>query len=447
MSGPRRPAGGQVRPREVGGIRSGRFDPRSAGGEGSRVVRGRGVRQAGGDGGGRFGWLRFLIFAVGLAATVVVLLLAIAGPAIGDAFRDLASRNPEALRLPFVADIVRNELGSDLAEPAGTDPTEIRFEVVRGSTAVEIGAQLEEAGLLRDGLAFTFLVVTQGLAGEIEAGTYKLRATMTPAEIVKRLQQAPIVTVTVPLREGLRVEQVAAKLLTLPLEMDVARFYRLVQHPSESLLADYPWIGLPAGRSLEGYLAPATYEVEPDIEPEALLRLMLDLFHDKIGQETLDEITAQGGSLYEILTLASIVELETALDDERPLIAGVYQNRLDREMLLNADPTVLYARDTVELEKVTLSDWVSYYFWNRLDVPLAEYQVPEALQGYQTYQVRGLIPGPICTPTRPSIAAALAPDTETGFLYFVAIPDGGGRHAFAKTLEEHEANLKKYGYL
>ena len=238
-----------------------------------------------------------------------------------------------------------------------------------------------------------------------------------------------------------------AKLLTLPLEMDVAMFYGLVQHPSEQLLADYPWIGLPAGRSLEGYLAPATYEVEPDIEPGALLRLMLDRFHDEIGQETLDEITAQGRSLYEILTLASIVELETPLDEERPLIAGVYQNRLDREMLLNADPTVLYARDTVELEKVTLPDWVSYYFWNRLDVPLAEYQVPEALQGYQTYQVRGLIPGPICTPTRPSIAAAIAPDTETGFLYFVAIPDGGGKHAFAKTLEEHEANLRKYGYL
>ncbi len=158
----------------------------------------------------------------------------------------------------------------------------------------------------------------------------------------------------------------------------------------------------------------------------------------------------RGLSFYEIVTLASIVEHEAIVDKERALIAGAYQNRLDGikgvARILNADPTVTYAKDTIELEKLPFEQWQGYFFWKVPPSPLAEFDVPKALQGYQTYQTAGLIPGPISTPSLASIDAALEPDQADGYLYFVAIPDSQ-EHAFAKTLAEHNANLRKYGYL
>ncbi|MES1239963.1 MAG: endolytic transglycosylase MltG, partial [Chloroflexota bacterium] len=137
------------------------------------------------------------------------------------------------------------------------------------------------------------------------------------------------------------------------------------------------------------------------------------------------------------------------VDDERALIAGVYQNRLDGlhgiAKILNADPTVTFAKDTMALEKLPFEEWQSYFFWKVPPSPLAAFKVDDDLKGYQTYQVGGLIPGPISTPSLASIDAALQPDQEDGYLYFVAIPDTK-THAFAKTLAEHNANLRKYGY-
>ncbi len=155
-------------------------------------------------------------------------------------------------------------------------------------------------------------------------------------------------------------------------------------------------------------------------------------------------------TFYQVLALASIVEREAVIDEERPLIAGVYQNRLDgkgkSKTILNADPTVLYAVDTMHLRELPFEEWVNYFFWSVPEGGLATVAVSEDLLGYQTYQNRGLIPGPICTPTVASIDAALEPDTATDYLYFLAIPDADGAHVFAKTLAEHNANKQKYGY-
>jgi UPF0755 protein len=160
----------------------------------------------------------------------------------------------------------------------------------------------------------------------------------------------------------------------------------------------------------------------------------------------------RGLTFYQVMELASIVEREAVLDDERPLIAGVYQNRIDgiegvTTHLLNADPTVFYAIDTVALEGLDFDDWQRYSFWKPPGVPLADVALPEALQGFQTYQTPGLIPWPICTPSLPSIDAALEPDAADQYIYFLAIPDGGGAHAFAKTKAEHDENRRRYGYI
>ncbi|HWP62969.1 MAG TPA: endolytic transglycosylase MltG, partial [Candidatus Binatia bacterium] len=117
-----------------------------------------------------------------------------------------------------------------------------------------------------------------------------------------------------------------------------------------------------------------------------------------------------------------------------------------RPYLLNADPTIIYAVDTVALRELPFEAWKGYTFWTPVGRPLAEVTLPDDLAGFQTYQRGGLIPAPIVSPSVASIDAVLGAETETGYRYFVAIPDGSGRHAFARTLAEHEANLRKYGY-
>jgi UPF0755 protein len=157
--------------------------------------------------------------------------------------------------------------------------------------------------------------------------------------------------------------------------------------------------------------------------------------------------SSRGLSFYQVLTLASIVEHEAALDVERPLIAGVYQNRLDPKIwplgLLQSDPTVFYVNDTLQLEQLPFDEWQRYVFWDKLEQKLPA-TLPADVAGYNTYTHKGLPPGPICSPALPSILAALEPDTSTGYLYFVAKGDGSGTSAFAKTNAEHQANVKKY---
>ena len=156
----------------------------------------------------------------------------------------------------------------------------------------------------------------------------------------------------------------------------------------------------------------------------------------------------RGMTFYQVLTLASIVEREAMLDEEKPLIAGVYQNRLDPKKwplgLLQSDPTIFYVHDSLELAKVPVDQWTTYTFWAPIKGGLTDETLPADLAGYHTYTSKGLPPGPIDTPTLTSIDAALEPDTNDGYFYFLAKGDGSGTTAFAKTLKEHQANVKKY---
>ena len=175
---------------------------------------------------------------------------------------------------------------------------------------------------------------------------------------------------------------------------------------------------------------------------------MLDKFELNVGKDKLTVPAARAMSFYQILTLASIVEREAQLPEEKPLIAGVYANRLDPKKwqlgLLQSDPTVFYVHDTLELGKIPVPEWTKYTFWAPIDGGLTDETLPPELTGYNTYVSKGLPPGPICTPSITSIDAALEPDTEAGYFYFLAKGDGTGTTAFAKTLEEHQANIKKY---
>jgi UPF0755 protein len=404
-----------------------------------------------GRGGGHWGLLRFFVFILVLAAVVVVSLATVLRPVLAGAVVGWAADNPSALDIPFVADLVREDLGANLTTAPTNDPTEVDFVVQDGDTARSIADRLASQGFLNDPRAFVFTAIERNLTDKLEQGTFILRKNMTPDELVTALLEVKDLAIDLSFREGLRLEQLVAKLETLPVTMDVNQFYELAKHPTAKILADHPWLKLPKGASLEGFLAPATYHVLPDITPEQLIDKMLEAFYQQVGPDRMDVPASRGMSFYQIVALASLVEREAVVDSERPLIAGVYQNRLNPRKwptgLLQSDPTVFYAADTVNLADLGIARWDEYTFWKPPGGLLRDLQVPADLQGFQTYQNPGMFPGPICTPTAASIDAALHPNTKTGYLFFLAKHDGTNTHAFARTQAEHEANLRKYGYL
>jgi len=407
------------------------------------------------------GILRFLIFVGVLGGIVLIALLTVFRPLARAGIVDWAWKNPGAIsQFGLIGELVREDLGTAATAPAGSDPTESVFTVESGDTVFTIAPRLVQGGYVVSEHAFLYSALTADL--KLAAGNFLLRGNMKPSEVADALVRARVVITTLDLtfREGLRIEQMTALLQTKESGVDPQEFYDLATKPPAELLDDYPWLKdiLPKGASLEGFLYPDTYQIVTAAnggnvaitDAEALIRLLLNRFREVVGEERMTVPEDRGLDFYEIVTLASIVEHEAIVDDERPLIAGVYQNRLDGlkgiARILNADPTVTYAKDTMELAKLPFEQWKDYFFWKVPPSPLADFRVDKNLRGYQTYQVGGLIPGPISTPSLASIEAALEPDQKDGFLYFVAIPDSK-EHAFAKTLAEHNANLRKYGYL
>jgi len=398
------------------------------------------------------GIVKFLVFALILAGLVLTALVTVARPLIRNTVVGWATDNPAALGMPFVADLVREDLGSRLTDPASTDTAQVQFVVSPGENAAGIAARLQDGGFLTDKRAFIFLATEKGLTQQLATGTFILRKSMTPEQIVNdMLNPAAVHYVDIALRTSLRLEQITAKLETIDgLTMNPEDFYNLAKHPTAKLLADYPWLTgiLPKGASLEGFLWPAAYRVLPDTTPDELIRDMLDGFHRAVG-DRMTQKQAYGLSFYDTLSLASIVEHEAVHDVDRPLIAGVYQNRLNPKLFprltLESDPTIFYVHDTIKLAAMNVADWKTYVFWDSLKGDKLPLELPADLAGYNTVTHSGLIPGPICTPSLPSIAGALSPDTKDKFLYFYAKADGSGDTVYARTFKEHQANIAKYG--
>jgi len=397
----------------------------------------------------------------GGVAFLGVLLLIIVGGAVvvlGPVYKDfafnLARTNPQALRLPLVPDVIRERLGAALRTPADAgDDDPVSFVVPTGASIETTGQALTEAGLISEPLVFTYHVVTKGIDDELQVGSFDLARSMTPGDIASRLAQPPDPAkqkIVLAFRVSLRLEQMAAYLQAQKakdpgLEMDVAEFLELVRNPTQELRDEYPALKeIPAGRSLEGFLGQGVFEVDTDITPEALVRLLLDDWQNDIGLEVIEQAKQQGKEFYEVVTVASLVERETGEDSERDKIAGVYLNRLDPALngtrIMNADPTVIYAADTMWLRERSLDQWTKYLFWDTVDRALARVKVPDDLASFQTYTNPGLPDWPIATPTKASIEAVLKPDTKAGNLYFYACP-GSSTHKFAKTLEQQQRNI------
>jgi UPF0755 protein len=385
--------------------------------------------------------------------TLVLLAIVVLPPLSGNAFRALANANPDLMRIGPIADAVGEVMGTRPDTPAGTDPSVVEFSIAPGASANTIIDDLIARELVTDRLAFTWVLVSDGGIDRLQAGVHELDRTMTPREVAAALvgQGIPGGTgVPVVLREGLRIEQVVAYLQTLPLDnFDADQFYELATNPDAALRQKFAWLSVvPEGHSLEGFLGSGVFDVDPNIDAAGMLDLLLIQWQDSPSFDLIAQAQSEGRDFYSSMILASIVQHEAALDTEMPLIAGVYQNRLDGLLptrLLNADPTIVYAKDTMLLRDEHISQWPDYVFWtlHDMDGP-GSFEVAPDLASFQTYHSRGLPEWPICSPGTAAIAAALNPNTADGYLYFVAKGDGSNTHAFARTYAEHQANIRLY---
>lgn len=320
---------------------------------------------------------------------------------------------------------------AELEQPAGADDTPVAFVVEPGETAVEIAARLEEMGLVSDGELFRRYVQYYGLDAGIEAGEFVLRQTMTIPEIAEALQQGYAPQQTVTIQEGLRLEQVAAS-VAAQTSIAEGEFLDLVTSGWRGAGLPYDFLAdLPAGATLEGYLFPDTYLLPEEATAGDLLGRMLANFDTQVPIGVRAAAANQGLTGYGLITLAAIVEREAVLDEERPLIAGVYHNRLQSGWLLNADPTIQYAIG----RRPGTDEW-----WPVLT--LDDLQLDSS---YNTYRNLGLPPGPICSPGLASIQATAYP-AETDFFFFLAdCTRNDGSHLFAVTEQEHFNNYALCG--
>lgn len=370
---------------------------------------------------------------VGLGLALVALVGAfLVGSAVWRTWREratpsgaVASSEPgRSSEIGNVAGALSSILGAgDMDTPAGSDPTPVKFEIKSGETAASVAENLEKLGVIKDAGAFRVLLRMQGIDTKLEAGSYELKRTMTPREIATALQRgrAPSVTVTIP--EGWRAEEIAALMAAQGL-VDQEEFLRLVKSGEGFAQAFLPKPSAPSG--LEGYLFPDTYTFDTSSSnARVVISRMLDNFGAKVGNDLQAAATASElGSLQNAVILASIVEREARIAEERPVIASVYSNRLNQDMKLDADPTVQYGMG-YEKDRKT--------WWRPLMQEDYKSQSP-----YNTYLNVGLPPGPVANPGVASIRAALAP-AQTEFLFFVAKKDGS--HLFAQTFEEHVRNV------
>jgi UPF0755 protein len=328
----------------------------------------------------------------------------------------------------------------------------ITVTIPLGASDRQIGELLATEGLVRSSLAFQFAVLQAGREGTLEAGTYDLSPSMRPSQIVAALRNEAGEEVQLTFQEGWRLEEVVGYLGSTPLTLNLEEFAELVRRPPADLLNQYAFLAdLPRDRTLEGYLYPDTYRVYANIDSREMVEVLLDTFEARFTAEIAEAIEARDLSVDEAVTLASIVEREAVLEDERPLIAGVFLNRVNNPEaetagLLNADPTLQYGLATRQNRRATVDEWGLIEWWPQLQVGGADVELPRRLAGYQTYRNPGLPPAPIASPRISSLEAVALADTESGNFYFVAgCPNGqrDGSHYFAQTYGEHQANIAR----
>jgi UPF0755 protein len=290
-------------------------------------------------------------------------------------------------------------------------------DIPQGTGSVPIGERLVAAGVIRDAVTFRVALWMSRQGRRLKAGEYRFDHAMTPFEVIDKMARGDVFVISVTFPEGLTFAEMA-KIFESHGLGTAAAFVQAARDPAPIHDLD------PAAKDLEGYLFPETYALPHHTDAAKLARMMVARFEKVFTPELRQAAAARNLTVRQAVTLASIVEKETAKAEERPLVAAVYTTRLRIGMPMQCDPTVIYGlikagRYDGNIHKDDLS----------FDSP------------YNTYRYPGLPPGPIASPGRAAIEAAVHP-ADADYLYFVSRNDGS--HEFARTLEAHNRNVQKY---
>jgi UPF0755 protein len=299
----------------------------------------------------------------------------------------------------------------------GYTEDEVFFTVERGATGARIGADLEERGIVRDRRLFVLALRFRAGGRAVQAGEYRFAEPLTTFDVLEKLVSGDTFTFAVTIPEGLNLVETADLLAEKGLsDRDAIR--RAFE--DRGTVADLD----PEAADLEGYLYPTTYRFPRSVPPDELARTLVGQFKRVFDDERRRAAKELGLTPRQAVTLASVIEKETGLSEERPLIASVFWNRLRIGMPLQSDPTIIYALELA----------------GRFDGNLRRTDL-EIDSPYNTYRFPGLPPGPIASPGEDSIRAVLEP-AETTYLYFVSRNDGS--HHFSSSYSEHASAVRKY---
>jgi UPF0755 protein len=302
----------------------------------------------------------------------------------------------------------------------GYSTAEQFVEIPSGATTTEIAQRLVDAGVVRNALLFRAAMFSSGRARTLKAGEYRFADAMSAVQVIDKLARGDVYARRITFPEGLTIVDMA-KIYETRGFGPAADFVKAASDASSIKDID------PQAPDLEGYLYPETYAVPRGTPPARLTDMMVGRFRVAYTDDLRARARAQGLTTRQVVTIASLVEKETAQEQERALVAAVYRNRLKIGMAMQADPTVIFA-----LQKA------GKYTGNIRREDL-DYDSP-----YNTYKHAGLPPGPIAAPRRASLEAALAP-ADVPYIYFVSRNDGS--HVFAATLAEHNRNVRQFQVL
>ena len=303
-------------------------------------------------------------------------------------------------------------------QPVGNASQVTIVDIAEGASLSEVAEHLHRQKLIKSDWAFVWMGRFSGSDRKIIPGEYEFHGNMDPSIILEKITRGEVIQYTVTIPEGFSVSQIADLLH----EKRLAAREELLRYSRDQVFIET--LSLPVDDpvdNLEGYLFPDTYQFARHVAPERLIATMVARFKQTVTEEDRRRAAELGLSMHQVVTLASVIEKETARPDERTLISGVFHNRLRKKIPLQSDPTVIYALNEFDgnLRKKDLS----------IDSP------------YNTYRVVGLPPGPIANPGSAAVHAALYPE-PSDYLYFVSRNDGS--HEFSATLAEHNRAVRKY---
>lgn len=308
-----------------------------------------------------------------------------------------------------------------LTQPLDVNGAPQTFTIEIGESVDAVANHLQAVGLIRDADAFRTYLIYSGLDTSIQAGEYELSTAMSAMDIARELQDATPEEVTFVVLPGWRVEEIAESLATSGLPITQDEFLAAAKAPPQQF--DF----LSGASTVEGFLYPDSYIFSRDISAaEDMVAEMVRNFAAHLTQDIRNGFARQGLTVYQAVTLASMIEREAVQDDEQSLIASVYLNRFKMGMKLDADPTVQYAIGYNFLQQT----------WWTNPLSLLDLQVNSV---YNTYMYEGLPPTPIANPSLGALRAVAFP-AETPYIFFRAKCDGSGFHEFSETFDEHLQN-------